>query len=154
VRELSKRFVGFLREFKYHTDHRVSKALIIRDSGGKDPRDAEAALKERLDRSGFEPQFPVHFHATRCMIETWLLADEHAVSMVARARGRIRSIKAVKKPLEEIMDPKPLFLRMLSEADLPADNKVYEEIASAADLDRISELSPRFVEFRKHVHAC
>jgi len=52
------------------------------------------------------------------------------------------------------MDPKPLFLAMLSEADLPAGDEVYEEIASAADLDRISHRCPRFAEFRKHVHAC
>lgn len=88
------------------------------------------------------------------MVETWLLADEQAVSRVALSRGRTRSIKAINKRLEEIMDPKPLFLAMLSEAALPADDKVYKEIASAADLDRISERCPRFAEFRKHVHAC
>jgi len=52
------------------------------------------------------------------------------------------------------MDPKPLFLTMLSKAGLPADDKVYEELAAAADLDRIAERSPRFAEFRQHVHAC
>jgi hypothetical protein len=52
------------------------------------------------------------------------------------------------------MDPKPLFLAMLSEAGLSADDKVYEEIAASADLDRISRRCPLFVEFRKHVHAC
>ena len=43
---------------------------------------------------------------------------------------------------------------MLSQAGLPADDKAYEEIASAADLNRIAERCPRFAEFRKHVHAC
>ena len=88
------------------------------------------------------------------MIETWLPADAGAVSKVALSRGRTRSIKAVYKPLEEIIDPKPLFLAMLSEAGLSADDKVYEEIAYAADLARIAERCPRFAEFRKHVHAC
>ena len=151
VPALLKKFVGMLRGFEYN---RIDKALIIRDSGGKGPKAAEAALKDRLDSSGFKPKFPVHFHATRCMVETWLLADEQAVGKVALSRGWRRSIKPINKPLEGIMDPKPLFLTMLSEADLPADDKVYEEIASAADLDRISQRCPRFAEFRQHVHAC
>jgi len=151
VPALRKKFVGVLRGFEYS---RIDKALVIRDSGGKDPRTSEADLSDLLDKSGFKPTFPVHFYATRCMVETWLLSDDRAVSKVALSRGRIRSIKAINKALEEIMDPKPLFLTMLSEAGLSADDKVYEEIAAAADLDRIAERSPRFAEFRKHVHAC
>jgi hypothetical protein len=40
------------------------------------------------------------------------------------------------------MDPKAAFQAMLSQAGLPADDKVYEEIASFADLDRIAERCP------------
>jgi hypothetical protein len=151
VPALLKNFVGMLRGLEYN---RIDKALIIRDSGGKDPKVAEAGLNERLHKSGFIPTFPVHVYATRSMVETWLLADEQAVSTVAQSRGRTRSVKPVGKPLEEIMDPKPLFLAMLSQAGLPADDKVYEEIASAADLNRIAERCPRFAEFSRHVHAC
>ncbi|MGA2576410.1 MAG: hypothetical protein ABSH24_10345 [Bryobacteraceae bacterium] len=151
VPALRKKFVGMLRGFEFE---RVDKALVIRDSGGKDPQISEADLNDRLSQSGFTPTFPFHFYATKCMVETWLLADEQAVSKVALARGRARPIKAISKPLEEIMDPKPLFLAMLSEAGLSADDKVYEEIAASADLDRISRRCPLFVEFRKHVHAC
>ena len=153
VPALSDKFVRWLKHFQY-TGHRLDKALVIRDSGGKDPQIVEDGLERRLNESSFEPTFPVHFYATRCMIETWLLADAGAVSKVALSRGRTRSIKAVNKPLEEIIDPKPLFLAMLSEAGLSADDKVYEEIAYAADLARIAERCPRFAEFRKHVHAC
>jgi len=149
---LAKQFVGWLKHFQYQ--HRIDKALVIRDSGGKDPRTSEAVLRDRLNHSGFKPAFPCHFYATRCMVETWLLADEQAVGKVALSRGWRRSIKPINKPLEGIMDPKPLFLTMLSEADLPADDKVYEEIASAADLGKIAERCPYFLEFRKHVHAC
>jgi hypothetical protein len=39
------------------------------------------------------------------MLETWLLAGEQAVINVALSRGRTRSVKAIKKPLEEIIDP-------------------------------------------------
>jgi hypothetical protein len=122
--------------------------LVIRDSGGKDPQTAAAGLNILLSQSRFKLTFPVHYYATRCMLETWLLADEHAVNKVALSRGRPRSIKPSNKRLEEIMDPKPLFLKALSQAGLPADDKVYEEIASATDLDKIAERCPRFVEFR------
>jgi hypothetical protein len=61
--------------------------LVIRDSGGKDPQISEADLNDRLSQSGFTPTFPFHFYATKCMVETWLLADEQAVSKVALARG-------------------------------------------------------------------
>ena len=88
------------------------------------------------------------------MVETWLLADEHAVRKVALLRDRDRSVKPINKSLEDIINPKPLFLAMLSQAELPADNKVYEEIAAAADLDRIAERCPRFTEFRQHVDDC
>jgi Domain of unknown function (DUF4276) len=140
-----------LRGFEYN---RIDKALVIRDSDGNDPKAAEAALKDRLDGSSFRPKFPVHFHATKSTIETWLLADELAVNTVASSRRQSRSVKPINKQLEEIVDPKTRFWTMLSEAGLLADDKVYEEIATAADLDRIQERCPHFAEFRKHVHAC
>ncbi len=151
VAGLRSKFVGFLREFQWHS---VDKALVIRDSDRKDPQALESVLRDRLNQSGFAPPFPVHFYATRCMVETWLLADELAVSTVALSRGRTRSIKAINKSLEEIVDPKRSFHAMLSEAGLAADTEVYEEIASAANLDRIAERCPRFAEFRQQVHAC
>jgi len=52
------------------------------------------------------------------------------------------------------VDPKAIFLAMLSEADLRPDRKVCEEIASAANLDRIAERCPGFAGFRDDVHAC
>ena len=111
-------------------------------------------MNDRLDSSGFRPTFPVHFYATTSMVETWLLADEKAVNKVALSRGRSRSVKPINKQVEGIEDPKTPFLTMLFEAGLSPDDKVYEEIAFAARLDRIQERCPRFAEFRKHVHAC
>jgi hypothetical protein len=151
VTEIPKRFVGLLRGFEYKS---IDKALLIRDSDWKDPQTSEEDLSGRLNQSGFKPTFPFHFYATRCMVETWLLADQQAVSKIALSRGGTRSIKAVNKRLEEIMDPKVPFRAMLSQAGLPDDEKVYEGIASAADLDKIAERCPRFAEFRTYVHAC
>jgi hypothetical protein len=154
VPALPRKFVGMLRGFEYNAGYLIDKALVIRDSGGKNPQTSEADLNDLMNQSGFEPTFPFHFYATRCMVETWLLADEQAIGRVAQSRRRAPAIKAIKKPLEEIIDPKPLFLALLSQADLPADDRVYEEIASAADLNRIAERCPRFAEFHKYVHAC
>jgi hypothetical protein len=150
---LTNTFVKWLRDFQYH-ERGIDKALVIRDSDRKDPRTLEDDLQDRLKKSGFRPTFPVHFYATRRTVETWLLADERALGRVALGRLRTRSIKPVNALLEEIIDPKPLFLKMLSQADLSVDNKVYEDIASEADLDRIAERCPHFDEFRKYVHAC
>jgi hypothetical protein len=152
VPALPAKFVGWLKHFQYK--HLIDKALVIRDSDRKDPGTVEASLKGRLEELGFEPAFPVHFYATRCMVETWLLADEEAVNKVALSRGRTRSVKPVNKQLEDIVDPKTLFLAVLKQVGLTADDAVYEEIASAADLDRIAERCPYFCEFRKHVDAC
>jgi hypothetical protein len=87
VPALPRKFVGWLKHFQYQ--HSIDKALVIRDSGAKDPRAGEADLNDRLSKSGFKPVFPFHFYATRCMVETWLLADEQAVSKVALSRGEL-----------------------------------------------------------------
>jgi len=88
------------------------------------------------------------------MVETLLLADEGAVSAVARQRGKDRSVQPIDESLEELTDAKTRFRRMLSQALLPDDPKVYEAIASVADLGRIRERCPYFQEFDKRVHAC
>jgi len=82
-----------------------------------------------------------------------LMADEEAVMKVARDRGKSTAVKGIKK-LEVLSDPKTEFLRMLSEAGLPADEQVYKGIASAADLARIEQRCLRFEQLCKCVHAC
>ncbi len=82
---LKENFVGFLKEFRSWP---VEKALVIRDSDCRDPRAVEEKLQQRLHESGFHPPFPLHFYATSCMLDAWLLADEGAVNQVARQRGK------------------------------------------------------------------
>jgi len=151
---LRKRFVEGLWYFDNHWEHKVEKALVIRDSDGGDPKSKEDELAEIYTHSGFHPKFDVHFHATPCMIETWLLADEGAVCRVARGRGKTPKVMSINKALEEIKDAKAPFRRMLSQAGLLDDNQVCKEIAEAADLGRISERCPYFRKFCERVHAC
>jgi hypothetical protein len=150
------KFVGRLEYFQSRPDYHVEKALVIRDSDCHDSRVLEDELVRILDQSGFREKLtlPVHFYATRCMVETWLLADEGAVNKVARQRGRVRSARPVADPLEGATDAKKLFRQMLSQAHLPADKAVYAEVAAAADLDRIRQRCPYFQRFIDCVHSC
>jgi hypothetical protein len=128
----------------------------MRDSDCDAPRALEDELGRILDQSGFREKLtlPVHFYATRCMVETWLLADENAVNTVARQRGKVPSAQAVPDPLEGTTNAKALFLRMLSQAQLPADPAVYAEVAATADIDRIKQRCPYFQHFIDCVHGC
>jgi len=148
---LGYKFVGFLEELEALT---VAKALVIRDSDCRDPSVVEETLQRRLRESGYRPPFPVHFYATSCMLETWLLADEGAVNRVAQERGKPPRAEPVDDPLEGRRDAQDLFHRMLSQANLPADPAVYAEVAAVADVDVIQRRCPYFEQFATRVLAC
>jgi len=148
---LYQKFVGYLKEFQSLT---VGKALVIRDSDCRDPGAVEEKLEQRLRESGFHPPFPLHFYATSCMLDTWLLADERAVNQVARQRGKTPSAQPVTDPLEGNRNAKAMFRRMLSQARLPADPAVYAEVAAAVEINRIRQRCPYFQQFIDRVHAC
>jgi Domain of unknown function (DUF4276) len=145
-----RQFVGWLKYFQWHADPVAGKALVIRDSDCHGSREVEDELARVLDQDrGFRATLtlPVHFYATRRMVETWLLADENAVNKVARQRGKPGSVRPADDPLEGRTDSKELFRRMPTQAQLPADSKVYAEVAGAADLDRIKQRCPYFQRF-------
>jgi hypothetical protein len=156
VAGVRKKFVGWLKHFQWHSGHQVGKALVIRDSDCRASRALEDELCRILDQSGFREKLtlPVHFYATKCMVETWLLADESAVNFVAALRGKTRSAQPVADPLEEATNAKALFRRMLSQATLPADPAVYAAVAATANIDRIKQRCPHFQRFIDCVHGC
>jgi len=154
VAGVRQRFVGWLKNFEWHAGYHVAKALIIRDCDRLEPRDAEDELARILKQSGFQPSFPVHFYATRREVETWLLADESAVNLVARTRQKVPTAQTVAGSLEDISDAKERFQRMLSQARLMADPAVYAEVAAVTDFDRISGRCPYFQQFVNCVRAC
>jgi hypothetical protein len=149
---LAQNFVAYLKEFQWKWQ--VDKAIVIRDSDCRDPSVVELKLEEALHRSGFNRPYLIDFYATRCTLETWLLADEDAVNQVARSRGKRSSVQPVADPLQGKENSKDLFRRMLSQALLPADPAVYAEIAAAADIDRIRRRCPYFRQFEERVFAC
>ncbi len=156
VAGVRRKFVVWLKSFQWHSGHEVGKALVIRDSDRDAPQALEDELGRILDQSGFREKLtlPVHFHATKCMVETWLLADENAVNFVAQQRGKTPSARPVGDPLEGAANAKALFRRMLTQAQLPADPAVYAEVAATADIDRIKQRCPRFQKFIDCVHSC
>ena len=152
--KLMKHFVGWLKYFEWHAKIHVDKALVIRDSDCEDSIVWERRMGEILERCRFTPRFPVHFHATKCELESWLLADEQAINSVARSRGKAGIVAVVSVQLESHRDAKELFRKGISKVGLPADPKVYQEIAGAASITRIGERCPQFEHFRESVLAC
>jgi len=152
--ELIKQFVGWLKHFNWHASYVIHKALVIMDSDCSDASVWEAKLRQMYQRSHFAPSFPVHFHVTKCELETWLLADENAMNQVSQARGKNKHLGPVNIPFETYRDAKELFQKRLSEAELPDTPQVYKEIASFADIQRIALRCPSFQQFIRKVHAC
>ncbi len=154
VGTLKGKFVGWLKYLEWRASPSIDKALVIRDSDCSNPVSLEDELKEILERSHFEPHFSVHFHATKCELETWLLADEDAITQVSQQRGKNKRVAAVTIDLESRKGAKELFRKRLSEADLLATTQVYQEIASVADIERIAAHCPHFRQFMDKVRAC
>jgi hypothetical protein len=150
---LKKFFVGYLKYFEYSVQG-IQKAIVIRDSDCEDGARCEKELEQILRKSHFNASFPVHFHATKCEVETWLLADEAAVNSVAQMRGKTGRSKRVNIQFESYRNAKELFSKMLSEAKLPDDPTVYQLVANAADIGRIAARCPDFKRFSSKIHAC
>ena len=150
---LRGKFVGWLKYFEWHASPSVDKALVIRDSDCSSPVPLEDELREILKQSHFKPGFPVHFHATKCMLETWLLADENAINQVSQQREKNKQVAAVTIDLESHEGAKELFQKQLSRADLLATVQVYQEVASFADVARITARCPHFQQFVEKVRA-
>lgn len=148
------KFVGFLRRFHANPARPVDKALVICDSDCHEPAELEEKLKSVLKASKFRETFPVHFFATKCMIETWLLADENAINTVAARRAKNPSVQPLQVSLEQARNAKDLFYRALSQADLRPVPRIYGEIAEAADLNRVAMRCRYFRHFMEIVLAC
>jgi len=150
---LQRVFLSFLNEFHLNHAWQINVAFVIRDSDCKPPQEIEEQLREVLYASGFR-HFPVEFFATKCQLETWLLADENAVNEVSRKRGKNNRADAVPGQLESYKDAKKRFHQMLTIAGLPVTPAVYREIAQCVDIARIEERCPWFPQFILRVRGC
>jgi hypothetical protein len=150
---LKREFVKWLKYFNWYAPHSIDSALVIMDSDCSDASSWETQLKEIYEHSHFEPSFPVHFHATKCELETWLLADENAINQVSQMRGKKKKIGAVTIQFERYRNAKELFQKELWKLGLPVTARVYQEIAIAADVERIAARCPHFSQFVDKVRA-
>jgi hypothetical protein len=131
----------------------VEKALVIRDSDGKERKNIEAELARIIKRRAWTFAHGVHVCVIRREVETWLLADAAAVSALAEARGG-RPVPEVQGMLEDIFEPKQRFKRLLSDASLDYTELVCTEIARRLRLETLRYRCPSFCTFEQRVLDC
>lgn len=154
VERLMKLFHALLRDFEHAVQGGpVDKALVIRDSSGKDPIALEAEMAATIQ--GMQYVFPrgIKLCIVRRTMETWLLADAQAITDVARARGG-RQVQDVQGTLEDIGDPKKKLRSVLSDAGIEYTDVVCAEIAALLRIDHVEYRCPSFRTFRRDVIDC
>lgn len=154
VARLKNHFHVLLRDLEHVVQGGpVDKALVIRDSGGKDPTAIKTEMEERIHGMAFAFPRGVKLCIIRRAMESWLLADAEAINTMALARGG-RPIQEVKGALEDIDDPKGKLKSVLSEARIEYTDRVSAEIASHLRIDRLEYGCPSFRTFKQNVLDC
>jgi hypothetical protein len=150
--KLKNKFLYFLEEFAGNPAALdIRKVLVIRDSDCNDPERIEQDLQTIFANSNLRLAFSVSFHATKCELETWLLADEDAINTVSARRGSKGRIRRVEIDLENFREPKELYRRTLSQAGLQDTGAVMKQIAQEVRLEVVAARCPRFGEFVQKV---
>lgn len=154
VPRLMRVLPALLRDFEHVRQGRpVDKALVIRDSGGKDRGSLEQLMADRIRGQAFSFPRGIQVYAVVRAMETWLLADVDAINIVGLSRGG-RPVAAVQETVENIVDPKERLKRLLSEAGLPYDPQVCREIAQQARIETLRYRCPSFGSFEEKVRDC
>ena len=150
--KLKNKFVYLLKEFARNpAAFNIRKVLVIRDSDCRDPEPIEQELEDIFARSNVHLAFRVSFHATKCKLESWLLADEGAINTVSMRRGGRGGIQRVAVDLGKLREADELYRRTLSQAGLQDTEAVMREIAQQASLEAVEARCPRFRDFERKV---
>jgi hypothetical protein len=139
-----EKFSGWLEDFRYRN---VDKALIIIDEDMSCRKNLIGKLYKKIRDRKY--RFPVKFHIIRREIETWLLADEKALSKILGT-----NISRVNETLEEIQDPKTKLKIILSKAQKNYTGETLRKIAEATDIESISSKCPGFRRFQRIILDC
>lgn len=151
---VTTKFLGWLKYFQWSAPYPVDKVLVIRDSDQQEPGICEGELEAKYEQSHFNPTFPVHFHATKTEVESWLLVDENAINEVAAQRGRGKRIGQINFDPESCQNAKERFQERLSRVELPDLPAVYREVAAASEIRAIAARCPLFASFEDKVRHC
>lgn len=151
---VSNKYIGWIKYFQWSAVHSVDKVLVIRDSDRRDPAACEDELRVKYEQSHFNATFPVHFHATKTEVESWLLVDANAMNEVSGRRGKTKRIAPINFDPESCQDAKERFQRRLLAVELPADPVVYREVAAATKIEVVAAHCPLFRSFEDKVRHC
>lgn len=149
--KLEATFTLFLEEFHRNHAWQITRALVIRDSDCKPSLDIENRLGGKLQARRF-PGLDVHFFATKCDLETWLVADEDAINLVSRQRGQNKTISPLSIQLE-VKSAKPHFFEQLWKAGLQPVGETYRQVARSMDTSRVLNRCPSFRRFAEMLRA-
>lgn len=151
VTRLMKAFPALLRRFEYiHDGGPVDGALVIRDSDNRPVEQVLNQMAEKLHNKNYTFPRGVELCCVHRKLDTWLLADETAINAVSQLRGG-KPVSRVNETLEDIVRPKELLQKKLSEAKLNYSPAVLGEIASRIDLEQLAYRVRSFDRFRQSV---
>lgn len=145
---LMSRFAQMLRMFEHRTASAgpVDRALVIRDSNGKNPALVENEMQLRIAHQGYAFPHGVQVHALQQETETWLLADAAAISRVAGQPAH-----PPPGPLEQRHQAKEAFTDVLYEVGLQYTPAICRRISMEIDLDTLRAACPSFAIFEQKV---
>jgi hypothetical protein len=140
------KFLGLLEGFRHlKQGAHVDKALVIRDADNRAPQELLSAMEAKYaDRSY---PFPVTPFVIVQKLETWLLADNTALSQVCN-----RAVPAIQETLEDIENPKERLQHVLAQASTNYTGETARKIAAATDIERLEYRCPGFQSFRQALH--
>ncbi len=139
-----KQFPGFLKEFQFSYPE-IGKALVVRDSDGKNPDVLEKQFREKI--TGWKFPFTVEFAFVVHEVEAWLLFDEAALSRITG-----RKVPKINPP-EKLKDPKTKLTEILSDGKIDYTPALARRIANEMDLDKLKTGSEVFRKFCEAVRS-
>lgn len=146
--KLMNKFPSYLEPFRYEKGGSpIDKALVICDADNKNPDELLEKMKSKI--AGRDFPFELKFIIIVQELETWLLADEAAISKVTQ-----RTVSRVNEDLESINHPKEKLFDILSEAGATYTSEVAKKIAIGSDIFKIEYRCPKFKEFKQAVIDC
>lgn len=147
---IMNKFPGLLESFRYvKQGTHVDKALVIRDANGNDPIELIQIMRGKIANRQYP--FPVKCVVIVRALETWLLADDEAISQVTQEYAS-RTVASINETLETLPNPKERLKQLL--AGVAYTSEVARKIATAVDIERLKYRCPGFGRFQEAILDC